>query len=69
MSELAVQMRSVYYRVLVVLLFPFVFVATHVEQVAPGWLGGFALGFKFSLVLSAFVSVVLLASAGFFTAT
>lgn len=61
MPELASQMRSVYCRVLHILLFPFVFAATYIEHVAPGWFSGFVAGFKFSLVFSAASSAILLA--------
>lgn len=61
MPELASQMRTVYYRALLVLLFPFVFAATYIEQVAPGWFSGFVTGFKFALVFSAASSAILLA--------
>ncbi len=61
MPELANQMRTVYYRALLVLLFPFVFAATYIEQIAPEWFSGFMTGFKFSLIFSAASSVILLA--------
>lgn len=66
MPEVASQMRSVYCRALVVLLFPFVFAATYIEQVAPGWFSGFAIGFRFSLVFSALTSAILLSYLGLF---
>lgn len=61
MADVTNQIRSVYYRALVVALFPFVFAVTYLEQVAPGWFSGFATGFKFSLLFSALSSAILLA--------
>ncbi|HRE20047.1 MAG TPA: hypothetical protein PKW21_03330 [Rhabdaerophilum sp.] len=61
MPELANQIRTVYCRALLILLFPFVFAATYIDHVAPGWFSGFVTGFKFTLVFSAASSAILLA--------
>jgi hypothetical protein len=65
MAAIVTQLRSVYYRALILLLFPFVFLITYFDHVAPDWRSGFVTGFKASVAFSAVSSVVLL---GFFAA-
>jgi hypothetical protein len=62
MAEMVRQIRGVYARSLIVLLFPFVLLATMIEEIPADWRQGFALGFVtvpvLTLALLAVIGIV-----------
>ncbi len=64
MAGVVTQVRSVYYRALMIVLFPFVFLATLFEDIAAGWWRGFAQGFFAAFSMGAMMALGLLAVYG-----
>lgn len=64
MAMVVEQVRSVYYRALMALLFPFVLAATLLELVPKDWRDGFAQGFWFMLAATSLMALGIMSVIG-----